>query len=1361
MSMKNVEIGKTCMEYTIGKETLRLENMVGSVVTTDQVINTKAENIENRIYPGNTLTCSVTNKNAVKYHARQIESLMRYEKNKKVGTPKEVNLLKVLARTLIIDTPEDIALFLSKFGREFENFIVPDWKKLSRCRKFSAVFFSKNAVLGAPENSPLYGLENKLVVVNDKMCKIHKVTKSDLERATRRWCHREKPKRVLCETTIARIGRFTLEGGKAVLHPVYDEDGYNKNLGYISESNLSRAFGKKMANGSIDFKNFAIFKGAITQQDVDVEVDELLEREGRKKEDLSKEELKLIENETIKSFVLLRTEMIMNGYYDAFLGEHFTYCATSGSQGRTGSCLFSTIPWEETNKHCFGKYGVKTILDENCEVEVSVLDKRKSLKMSSSTKTELRPRVARKNDVDALANVDYEAAVEFFKENGAFLIEKSLAVKEYTKAHKDAYHKDGRINMNILPPQLKSLLNGTVTDGQCSGTLDLFTKISVQYGRITEEEAFLLNKKYEKFDNLTDFFRSLTGRLRKAYLNMIKFVTFRYGGAKGSIVLHDFNKKKEEYKNVDILMPDSVCKFEVPMDDEGRFIGEEFSVCLENKPLKGRANLNYQAIVAMEGLTGDILIELAKKIIDDIENALSDPIKAQILLTRSMDAQEAEKEACEEEQKEKLSEEDKEKAKKNAGYTSFLAKALAASGKTLYDGYVNKKAKEMYSKTIWDMAFGKIEIDGDYAFIVTDPNVLIGDFKNCLQEEECYLSGKEGYALLARAPLAYKSEIRKVKLVKCEHLEYLNDVLVLNPFTGLLHAMSGADTDGDKVLVIYQEELVDNVKPTKSILVDCIKHKARKKVKPTEYNVRKARSNSMDTAQVGIFANIAVVARDAELSGYKYLVTPSGRKISFDSICKDVRFLEALAVDFQGKLKVPEHVKVPGKPMWLYMKKELDKDSKTFISKKGNVKVEGEVVESCSPMTQLYNFIHNYMQTFDDVCVDVAVNYSNYFSKAINLKNKHRLISRVERDNREYNNLVRLNMNIDTKGKTKEQIEDEKEENWGTVRRFVDNCAMAYRSAADTQIDMDTIVAAVYDVCYSDSERGYGSFVWNVLGDELLDLMSRTLGGNNIVRMNVKEDVNEVNVNALGMAFDGENCIGTFNLPEGNHKLIEYKGKKYVEVPKEIVTKDFVNEDNTRNQISLHCGGRKTKEVIDILKEGKLRITVKRQDNKKLYAFVDGEPLVQVCGFGLKEIFNAENKVFDLEYNDFGVMYRAYTKYNRTDIEWTDENQVFAYKKNITFFCREVGVVTDENGEEEQNLIINEVEDQDYGAHNIDNLDEVQIIEDQEDLKDLFDESISDIDDEDDDLGFNFSDYAEEYGIEGDFGEDFNTDDFQ
>ena len=42
MLMKNVEIGKTCMEYTIGKETLRLENMVGSVVTTDQVINTKA-----------------------------------------------------------------------------------------------------------------------------------------------------------------------------------------------------------------------------------------------------------------------------------------------------------------------------------------------------------------------------------------------------------------------------------------------------------------------------------------------------------------------------------------------------------------------------------------------------------------------------------------------------------------------------------------------------------------------------------------------------------------------------------------------------------------------------------------------------------------------------------------------------------------------------------------------------------------------------------------------------------------------------------------------------------------------------------------------------------------------------------------------------------------------------------------------------------------------------------------------------------------------------------------------------------------------------------------------------------------------
>lgn len=1304
----------------IGGEKFIVSRIMSSFVTdTKKLPKIKLENLEDCIIPGGTVLTKTIKKpgdSHVRLHARELELI-----------GEDASLIMMESKTIHIRSAKQFKIFCEEYGRTVGYKVVLDAVKLSKQRKFNSVFIHSSVHKNAMKKYPVYGLAGRIIPVNNGV-KFTRYESETLKEEVKYYCKMAKTSKARTRVNnIPLSSCFFMDNNEVGYRPRYDSDGNNLDIKYISESILARHFGKRDGK-IIDLTSFATFKGSISKAMVEDHMRERLEITDL--DTLPKADYNEEYAISVGYWEDLRERGLVNGIINVETGERFNYANTSGGQSRTESCMLSTYKWEEVYGFCVG---TGTLVDENGMANPAKFDKRLSLQLTGTKRITKPSSVIVIHDREMISSAKQEKGVRVLK-SGETLITKHDKVDLIEKFGLEYFlNEDGTVNRDSIPEKYKeNVIITKPADGQGVGSLKLFARISVEHGYITQFQADQILKIYKKCNSLTELSNRLTGDLSRAYDNMIKLITLRYGSSKGAILLYDFDKRYPQYADYELVLTETAYKFSMEYDEKHCFKGSEMAFCLNSKELTGQTMWNYQAIAAC-GIDGSLLKSIIKGEMDKIKDSYKDPVQAMAVLNIIRHAD--------------------EEAGYDQKFVSLVTEALSAGSDSFFDPYINGIYRGLLAKMQWDMGFGKVPVPGDWAFIITDPEFMFGNLEECLEEDEYYLAGKEQEVLLSRPPISDGSEIAKVRLTDCERFHYLRNanVIIFNPYCLTLLRMADADTDGDKTHVLYLKSVVDAFKPRDYVLNNELSVEPIT-MKITGKNLASFVARTMSQSSVGVLANWNTVFTDMYLSGIEKYIAKTGREIPTFEGPKQFRFLQGFAIDEPGKQTIPEWAKIKETVEWLHAKKWMDKDSRTFVNIKGNYTVPDNVhfIDSNSAMTQGFNYVKEEMQKFDVVETDNDFSMLDSLLKLVNSKDVTLMKPKMKEFIKRYNEAVRRVFDKPMpEGLTKDQIEDENRRRWEEVRNVGKDINETCRNAASTLAEFYAMIVAAYELSYKkefkagmvikdeDSKKGK-SFVWNVFRNEMIEMIGQAVDGVELVRFRTdRDDIETVEVDQFKIGYVDDKPVGNFNLPKGEYKVRTYEDKKFLVVPKtKKPAPEFVKSDKNISEVKLDCREVMTADVVKKLEENKFTIEVKPHNNT-LYAFAGGEPLARLVSFGMKDKKEAKNKVFVLRYSEFAVMYKVSDSYKREYLEWTDENKEYAYKKMLSFFCEEVGVIDDSDREantEKAIKTVNGLGEDEVFIDDLDIADMGDVEQSTEDLRNEFESFIDELQDEMDDF---------------------------
>jgi hypothetical protein len=369
-----------------------------------------------------------------------------------------------------------------------------------------------------------------------------------------------------------------------------------------------------------------------------------------------------------------------------------------------------------------------------------------------------------------------------------------------------------------------------LTDGQAMIAPKAMVKAAYESGIIFKSEY---KKLKGAFIQGIAFKNQLTDEiLAPIWKKIPRGIQFRYGLKKGFAIVVDHDYTYIDGTQFDFVFPDGANKGEVKRfeniyaddvyatakkyEDKGLKVAfkgknvvvvdngsgatdEEVELCIANVATtkeKYWGLLNYQFITSLTlDFTNDIQ-PLATKAISEIMKALQSPEDAMAFIGMIDNGDE---EAY---------------AEQNA--VQKIREILGANPRIFYTKWMQSKIKQLMTKSMEDMRRGRIPLeDSRFVFIVTDPSTLMKDGKPLLKKGESYYNGQTGKRAIFRSPLIHKSETVVINLVNRPELEeafgHLNNVLILNAFDDTLPRMGGADTDGDKVLLVNEPIIIDAV----------------------------------------------------------------------------------------------------------------------------------------------------------------------------------------------------------------------------------------------------------------------------------------------------------------------------------------------------------------------------------------------------------------------------------------------------------------------------------------------------------------------------------------------------------------------
>ena len=1220
-----------------------------------------------------------------KYSGNRRSLVRKYKRGIIDGTVKEFVIVKNEGNIIKIANADDYKLLKKIFGTVVPNadseyvegcsvVTAIDFKKMARY--VDGVTFDKKFIresIEADSEDSLYGANNDIFVFNHEAVRLMNCIKLDnIKSLAEYYINRPRVKKDQYHTKMFTINDVVFKNGKYILPKEA------KCEEKISESRLAREFGSKVTleDGTVQYQlfNFSTFNGSVTNKMI---MDNIKER-GFVYKDLSKAERKACFNESREILQEKVKFIIMEGYDDEELNRHFNPCARSFSQGRQSRLTYSSEVWETVAIRLLCG-DPSAILDKDGKCNVSKYDGRKALAATNSKATSLKPMIKLIKDHVEVSKATCIVPDEIIKPFGDIVLRKTEPGNYDLKSKLNRFMlPDGYLAENLLPKYIQeNYVCSTACDGQASATVEFLARATEDLGLMSKAELDYFLKKYENL-NLATLKTAIEEdkRLRKIFDKVQRIIQFRHGGDKGIVVMDDFNKRVPEYAEYDILMPQSVRKYDSDAfrDETGRS-KLEFSVVSLNHKKTGKTKLNYQLLGACN-IDSKSLIDLAEnqfsKIQDDI---LSDPVAAKTFLGLVKETKDEYNLKYEEDH-----------------LVSILTEALESSDEILKDEYINAKLRKLIGHYLYEVAFGRIEVEGDYNFLVVDP-LYHTDRLGCLQSGEYYLNNREGDVVLGRNPLVDISEAQKITTCKNDRLWYLEDLMVLNPFDEILAALGGADVDGDHACCITDERIIGFFENKDYVINDNLKHKAP--VSEINEDVLKSfYCNSMEGSKLGLITDNATTFVDLLRSGKTTYVDRTGRKHKITDIIKKARFVQGWDIDKQKtgeEVVMPSFLDIKVRPEWLLAKKLFKKNSEYFVNKCGDVYIDEEKIlkDSNSPMTNLYNYSKERIREIltKKVPTDTTLVYKllKAADKDEHAKIKSR-IAKMEKLCRERIVDVRSLYTI-TDEMTQDEIEKVRKESWEKIESIYNeyrDVLLAYVNGSVSRLN--TVVATAYEVCYirpaNDNTKSRG-FVWNVFRNELFDLLREYTKGSDLYRLpKFNGKVDSVVINNVGALFIDGKFIETTDLRPGKYDVIEHEDSKVIRVPRVCAAAQnrvVAKATNTSDFMTLvySTDGESIKESIKAIKD-KGEFTVQKC-NDGIWVVVDKKPLMMVGSYGLNDVNSANGLVFEVDFKD-SDMYYVPSEYqiSHNVIEWADEKKEFAYRNNIDIRVKSVREISEE-----------------------------------------------------------------------------------
>ena len=167
---------------------------------------------------------------------------------------------------------------------------------------------------------------------------------------------------------------------------------------------------------------------------------------------------------------------------------------------------------------------------------------------------------------------------------------------------------------------------------------------------------------------------------------------------------------------------------------------------------------------------------------------------------------------------------------------SGLEQALMIAPEMIEDKMIIGTVRHLVDKRKQDLCLGRINISSSYQIICIDPYLLCEHICNMplqglLKRDEIWskhhVDKGDNEVLLFRSPMISKENIKRSKVVTSPKMEqyyrYMTELVVLNAWDLTCATLAGADCDGDTVLCIDDEVLLEVQEPTLPVFCEGVK----------------------------------------------------------------------------------------------------------------------------------------------------------------------------------------------------------------------------------------------------------------------------------------------------------------------------------------------------------------------------------------------------------------------------------------------------------------------------------------------------------------------------------------------------------
>ena len=703
-------------------------------------------------------------------------------------------------------------------------------------------------------------------------------------------------------------------------------------------------------------------------------------------------------------------------------------------------------------------------------------------------------------------------------------------------------------------------INHPVTDGQNYISMIMAAKISKSIGLISISDYKYFRKHWKGMISLKD------EKLKTIFDKFYKIMQLRAPGVKGLFIAIDFYSLREKM-NLNIVNGYN------KMNDDIHFIlgagglkyvpdhSVEFQYMQGNKEKRLSSTLSIQTLNSLNLSIEDSKI-LTDQTIDMFNNVLKDVDYALEFLGTYFPT-------------------DFDAESIDEVLVTKVHKALLANSETIKERWVqkaltnkllgkrNKEGQLIEVGALQRAKFGKLPVKGNFFFVITDPYAHLG-LSETLKSSEIHFNNFDNQEVsLFRYPNVHPSEIVRANAVSISVYDYLENVIIMNPIDDTLPRMAGGDTDGDMLLIVFDDVIIKNTPKTHQLLPygeGAQSLKTDLTMKNYDFKLMKS---IFDDSKIGQITNNATIFRDFENS-----LNIKGKKVElaadYNEKVLQLRFLQGYEIDkAKTGVKVVVDKKLEPKfiPTWfmryLY---EIKRVSAAYLKETySKVNDWDLVLESESALSYIYRRFKNYE---DELKQNVTKINKESFLKGF----VQHLISNKDFDPNKSKSIYK-NIEILEKDYRKELAIALNHNNKETSKYHVELVFNKYQKFINSIDANDITKLYVAYTVVMNRENNSDSFYRTFCFDALLKTYEE-MAFQKTILIKVDDLVKKVTVRGEKVYFDGELTNNTYNLLKGvrkAYKTFTLKNGTYIRtlLKKDVMITDYISKKELKVSMSL------------------------------------------------------------------------------------------------------------------------------------------------------------------------------------------------